>query len=140
MRSGAQPASPIQTRATNMNISPDINVYTCVIGKRATQAKYYISDPSCVVQILEQMKAWQKAIEQIKKGNRPIKQRKSLANFGVQGLQSRNLFAGIGGFGLGKKEQPIKTRKAGDFSKSSGKPKISKLKRAMESGKDDEFM
>ena len=45
-KSGLQPASPLQQRTSNLNVSPDINVYTCTIGKRATQAKYYVPGPS----------------------------------------------------------------------------------------------
>lgn len=29
-----------------MNISSDINIYTCTIGKKATSAKYYLNDSS----------------------------------------------------------------------------------------------
>lgn len=90
-----------------MNISPDINVYTCIIGKRATQAKYYISDPQCVVQILDRLNTWQR---DLKRGTKALKQRKSLANFGVQGFMSRNMF------GIGKKEAPVKTR-IGEFTR-----------------------
>ena len=53
MRHGTQPVTPVQSKS--INVSPDINVYTCVIGKKATQAKYYVSEPSSVVRILEQM-------------------------------------------------------------------------------------
>ena len=46
-------------------MSPDINVYTCTIGKRATQAKYYVPDPSCVVEILEQMRSWSRNLKKV---------------------------------------------------------------------------
>ena len=35
------------------NISPDINVFTCTIGRRATQAKYFASDAGQIVNMLE---------------------------------------------------------------------------------------
>ena len=53
MKNGADYDLLTRVAGKTMNISPDINVHTCVIGKRATQAKYFISDPSYVVNILE---------------------------------------------------------------------------------------
>jgi hypothetical protein len=63
------------------SVSPDINVFTCTIGRRATQAKYFIGDPGQIVTILEQLNNKQhrvKMVEQKKK----VAGMKSLANFG----------------------------------------------------------
>ena len=38
-----------------MNASKDIRVYTCTLGRKATQAKYYIADPNQIASILKKL-------------------------------------------------------------------------------------
>jgi len=37
------------------NISLDVNVFTCVIGRKPTQAKYFVNDSSQFISIIEQL-------------------------------------------------------------------------------------
>ena len=67
------------------NISPDINVFTCTIGRRATQAKYFVSDPGQIVTIMEQLNS---AKHKVKVGGglnkRKTHRMQSLANFNME--------------------------------------------------------
>ena len=62
-------------------VSPDINVFTCTIGRRATQAKYFVGDPGQIVSMLEQLNNAKHRVkaDQTKKKMAGMK---SLANFG----------------------------------------------------------
>lgn len=63
------------------NVSPDINVFTCTIGRRATQAKYFVGDPAHIVSMLEQLN---NAKHRVKVENKKKAIRmQSLANFNM---------------------------------------------------------
>ncbi len=69
-----------------MNISPDINVFTCTIGKKASQAKYFLEDTFHVVNFLEQINEVQDKINNglyMKKDTMKSKGKRhySIANF-----------------------------------------------------------
>jgi hypothetical protein len=62
------------------SISPDINVYTCTIGRRVTQAKYFVGDPGQIVTMLEQLHHNKHRVKNDNK--KKVAGMKSLANFG----------------------------------------------------------
>lgn len=82
-----------------MNISQDINVYTCTIGRKATQAKYFLSDSYQIVNFLEQINEVQEKINNgsFKKEQKQGKRHYSIANFS----SNFGKFKGLGEYGLG---------------------------------------
>lgn len=106
--------------STKMNISSDINVYTCTIGRKATQAKYFLSDSYQIVSVLEQVHEVQEkinngSIDVDKKGGR--RRHQSIANFNTNFMANR-LIDKI------DNNDVIKTRTGGDFTRHNGKSKF----------------
>lgn len=113
-------------QSNKSNVSPDINVYTCTLGRRATQAKYYLSDSYQIVNMLEQINEVQEkindgSIDKMKKvaGRRQY----SLANFGTGNFRA---FGKLTDF-INDKDQVVKTRAGGEFTRQSGKNKLFKF-------------
>lgn len=63
------------------NVSPDINVFTCTIGRRATQAKYFVGDPGQIVTMLDQLNNAKHRVK-ADRNKKKVAGMKSLANFG----------------------------------------------------------
>ena len=69
-----------------LNVSKEINVYTCTVGMRLTQAKYYFADQYHIFDMLDQLNELQMKINDgsLDKLQRVQQKRQySLANFGI---------------------------------------------------------
>lgn len=107
--------------AAKSNISQDINVFTCTIGRKATQAKYFLGDSYQIVNVLDQINEVQEKINngffKLEKNPNKNKRLNSIANF-----NSNFKFKGLGEFNFN--QEIVKTRVGGDFSRQSGKGKF----------------
>ena len=63
-------------------VSPEISVFTCTIGRRATQAKYFVGDPGQIVSMLEQLNNAKHRVKADHSKKKKMAGMKSLANFG----------------------------------------------------------
>ena len=104
-----------------MNISQDIIVYTCTHGRKATQAKYFLSDSYQIVTVLEQINEVQEKINNgaFKKENKSGKRHQSFANF-----SSNFKFKGLGEFNFNN--DSVKTRAGGEFTRHVAKNKFNR--------------
>lgn len=87
------------------NVSPDINVFTCTIGRRATQAKYFVGDPAQIVNMLEQLNNAKHKVK-VEQKKRAVRMQ-SLANF--------NMHFGKLVDTSHDKDSIVKTKNAGSF-------------------------
>lgn len=55
--------------SSDMVISPDVNIYTCTIGQKATQSMYYLTDNQNVIELFENLGNPTKLLESIKYQN-----------------------------------------------------------------------
>ena len=103
--------------STKMNISSDINVYTCTIGRKATQAKYFLSDSYQIVSVMEQIHETQEKINNgcLDIDNKKTRRHYSIANFNTN-FKSGKLMDKID-------TEIIKTRAGGEFSRTTAKNK-----------------
>lgn len=121
MQHNPQAASILEKlqKSTKMNISSDITVYTCTIGRKATQAKYFLTDSYQIVNVMESIHEVQEKINNgcIDVDKKTGKRRHySIANFNST-FKSSKLVDKID-------NDVIKTRTGGDFSRQSGKNKF----------------